>query len=218
MLHEPFMNGAINTPKEELSPTDLYQAVHHELVASALATRIAHETVPGRQGRLHGPGDADLPADPGPRRRRWPRWRPTTRNLLFGDVHTRGAYPGYMLRHFREHGIDLDITDEDREMLRHTVDFVSFSYYMSVCETADPAQNGRHRGQHLRRRAQPAPCRRATGAGRSTRSGLRIVANQFWDRWQKPLFIVENGLGARGRAGRGRRRARRCWTTTGSTT
>ena len=36
------------------------------------------------------------------------------RNLFFGDVHARGAYPGYMLRHFREHGIDLDITDEDR--------------------------------------------------------------------------------------------------------
>jgi 6-phospho-beta-glucosidase len=46
VLHEPFMSGAINTPKEELSPTDLYQAIHHELVASALATRIAHETMP----------------------------------------------------------------------------------------------------------------------------------------------------------------------------
>ena len=46
VLHEPFMNGAINSPKDELSATDLYQAIHHELVASALATRIAHETMP----------------------------------------------------------------------------------------------------------------------------------------------------------------------------
>jgi 6-phospho-beta-glucosidase len=46
VLHEPFMSGAISTPKEQLSPTDLYQSIHHELVASALATRIAHETMP----------------------------------------------------------------------------------------------------------------------------------------------------------------------------
>ena len=49
VLHEPFMNGAITSPKEELTPTELYQAVHHELVASALATKIAHETAPGAQ-------------------------------------------------------------------------------------------------------------------------------------------------------------------------
>jgi 6-phospho-beta-glucosidase len=62
------------------------------------------------------------------------------KNLFFGDVHARGIYPGYMLRFFRERGIDLDITDEDKELLTHTVDFVSFSYYMSLCETADPAR------------------------------------------------------------------------------
>ena len=45
-----------------------------------------------------------------------------------------------MLRYFREQGIDLHITDADRELLGHTVDFVSFSYYLSVCETATSAR------------------------------------------------------------------------------
>ena len=66
VLHEPFMSGGIDTPKDRLSETDLYQAVHHELVASAVATRIAHEIDPRCQGRLHDPGHADLPVDAAP--------------------------------------------------------------------------------------------------------------------------------------------------------
>jgi 6-phospho-beta-glucosidase len=166
VLHEPFMSGAINSPKEGLSPTDLYQAIHHELVASALATRIAHETT-----------EADH------------------KNLFFGDVHARGTYPGYMLRYFGERAIELDITDEDRELLQHTVDFVSFSYYMSICETADPAPKIKGGGNLFG--GVPNPALKASDWGwQIDPVGLRIVANQYWDRWQKPLFVVENGLGA----------------------
>ncbi len=50
--------------------------------------------------------------------------------LFFGDVQCRGAYPGYMLRYFRDQGIDVVITDEDKHILKQTVDFISFSYYM----------------------------------------------------------------------------------------
>ena len=46
VLHSPFMSGGIVTPKEELSLSELYQAVHHEFVASALATKLAHEIMP----------------------------------------------------------------------------------------------------------------------------------------------------------------------------
>jgi len=117
------------------------------------------------------------------------------KNLFFGDVHARGTYPGYMLRYFRERGIDLDITDEDRELLEHTVDFVSFSYYMSICETADPARRAKGGGNIFG--GVPNPALKASDWGwQIDPVGLRIVANQFWDRWQKPLFVVENGLGA----------------------
>lgn len=49
ILESPFMSGGIRTPKEELSKSQLYQAIHHELVASALATKIGHEIDPGFQ-------------------------------------------------------------------------------------------------------------------------------------------------------------------------
>jgi 6-phospho-beta-glucosidase len=194
VLHEPFMSGAINSPKEQLSPADLYQAIHHELVASALATRVAHETTPeAKVGCMVlalptyplSPDPADVVAV----------MEADHQNLFFGDVHARGTYPGYMLRYFRERGIELDITDEDRELLQHAVDFVSFSYYMSLCETADPAREAKGAGNIFG--GVPNPTLQASEWGwQIDPAGLRIVANQFWDRWQKPLFVVENGLGA----------------------
>jgi 6-phospho-beta-glucosidase len=118
-------------------------------------------------------------------------------NLMFSDVHTRGAYPGYALRYFRENGIELQITDEDRELLAaHTVDFVSFSYYMSICETGDPAKRLAGAGNIMG--GVPNPHLPASEWGwQIDPVGLRVILNQFWDRWGKPLFIVENGLGAR---------------------
>ena len=97
------------------------------------------------------------------------------------------------------------------------MDFVSFSYYMSVCETATAARTDDIEGNIFGGVSNPTLPASDWG-WQVDPVGLRVVANQYWDRWQKPLFVVENGLGARGRAGRGRRRRRRCWTTTGSTT
>ena len=139
VLHEPFLSGGINTPKDQLPRSALYQAAHHELVASALATRIAHEMIPGAKVGCMILSMPTYPLTPNPDDV-VAVMEAEHQNLMFGDVHTRGKYPGYAMRFFRENGIELDITDSDREILQNTVDFVSFSYYMSVCETADPAR------------------------------------------------------------------------------
>jgi 6-phospho-beta-glucosidase len=195
VLHIPFGSGGINTPKDQLSPSDLYQAIHHELVASALATRIAHEMMPEAKVGCMVISMPIYPLTPNPDDV-VAVMHADHANLMFGDVHTRGAYPGYALRFFRENGITLDITDEDREILRNTVDFVSFSYYMSICETADPALKTKGQGNIMG--GIPNPTLEASEWGwQIDPQGLRIVLNQFWDRWQKPLFIVENGLGAK---------------------
>ena len=68
------------------------------------------------------------------------RWATHLENhgwLFFGDVQARGYYPTYMNRYFKENNIELTITDQDREDLKETIDFISFSYYMSCCGTAD---------------------------------------------------------------------------------
>ncbi len=195
LLHAPFMSGGISTPKEQLGEAALYQAMHHELVASARATRIARELAPNAQIGCMVLSMPIYPLTPSPQDM-VAVMEADHANLVYGDVHTRGAYPGYFLRTLREKGIELQITDQDREDLTHTVDFVSFSYYMSIAETADPAKKVAGAGNIMG--GVPNPTLEASEWGwQIDPVGLRIVLNQFWDRWQKPLFIVENGLGAK---------------------
>ena len=117
------------------------------------------------------------------------------KNDFFGDVHVRGYYPGYMKRYFRENNIEIKFEPGDEEILKNTVDFVSFSYYMSICETADPAKQTKGKGNLMG--GVPNPYLEASDWGwQIDPKGLRYVLNYYWDRYQKPLFIVENGLGA----------------------
>ena len=195
MLHLPFMSGGINTPAEQLSDADLYQAMHHELVASARATAAARELAPGAQVGCMILAMPTYPLTPDPADV-LAALQAEQANFAFGDVHVRGTYPGYFLRALREKGVELNITEQDREDLKNTVDFVSFSYYMSTCATGDPARGERGEGNILGGVANPTLPASEWG-WQIDPTGLRVVLNQYWDRWQKPLFIVENGLGAR---------------------
>lgn len=195
VLHNPFFAGGIEVPRNEIDEAELYQAVHHELVASSLATSAAHATDPDNKVGcmvLAAPRYGFTP-DPADQRKTQSE---AQRDLVFGDVHVRGEYPGYFRRLLREKNIRLDITHTDREALKDTVDFVSFSYYMSVCESADPDGKQTKEGNVIGGVANPYLPDTEWG-WQIDPVGLRIVLNDFWDRWQKPLFIVENGLGAK---------------------
>lgn len=194
LLHAPFMSGGIGAPQSELAEQDLYQAMHHELVASALATKVAREIAPNVKIGCMVLSMPVYPLTPAPVDA-LAVLDVEHANLVYGDVHTRGRYPGYFLRTLREKGVELDITTEDREILTNTVDFVSFSYYMSIAETASEHRETGE-GNILGGVENPALEKSEWGWAIDP-IGLRLVLNQFWDRWQKPLFIVENGLGAR---------------------
>ncbi|MCJ1708280.1 glycoside hydrolase family 1 protein [Microbacterium sp. VKM Ac-2923] len=195
LLHAPFMSGGIPIPEGGVPEQQLYQAMHHELVASARATRIAREVAPEAKVGCMVLSMPIYPLTPSPDDAR-AVMDADHGNLVYGDVHTRGAYPGYFLRTLREKGIELEITDADRDDLTNTVDFVSFSYYMSIAETADPAKRAEGEGNIMGGIANPT-LEASEWGWQIDPVGLRLVLNQFWDRWQKPLFIVENGLGAR---------------------
>lgn len=195
ILNSPFMSGAINTPKSELTEQALYQAIHHEMVAGALAVKAAHEIdAANRVGCMLlsipvyplTPDPSDVIA----------AMRENHQNEMFAEVQVRGKYPGYMRRLLHEKNITLDTLPDDAEILKNnTVDFISFSYYMSVCATADPEKNIRGEGNLLG--GVPNPClKQSDWNWQIDPQGLRYVLNELWDKYQKPLFIVENGLGA----------------------
>ncbi|QMM53544.1 6-phospho-beta-glucosidase [Enterobacter sp. RHB15-C17] len=191
-LHAP-MTG-VGLP-ETSSKAEVYQAIHHQLVASALAVNACHEIVPeGKIGNMLLGGlvypltcKPDDVLEALQENRTW---------QFFGDVQCRGAYPGYMLRFFRDNGIQLDVTDADREALKSTVDFISFSYYMTGCVTTDEELNQQARGNILSMVPNPHLASSEWG-WQIDPVGLRTLLNVLWDRYQKPLFIVENGLGAK---------------------
>ena len=189
ILHFPILAGIMNTTDKQ----DLYQAIHHELVASARVTKIAHEVDATNKIGCMILAMPRYPLTPNPDDV-WAALDAAHDDFTFGDVHCRGTYPGYVLRKLREAGIELNITEQDRIDLRNTVDFVSFSYYMSVCESATDTTRGP--GNLIG--GVPNPTLAASQWGwQIDPVGLRIILNEYWDRWQKPLFIVENGLGAR---------------------
>ncbi|MCI1897844.1 MAG: 6-phospho-beta-glucosidase [Enterobacter sp.] len=191
-LHAP-MTG-VGLP-ETSSKAEVYQAIHHQLVASALAVKACHEIIPDAKIGNMLLGGLVYPLTCKPEdvlealqeNRAW---------QFFGDVQCRGAYPGYMLRFFRDNGITLEITDADREALKATVDFISFSYYMTGCVTTDEELNQQARGNILSMVPNPHLASSEWG-WQIDPIGLRTLLNVLWDRYQKPLFIVENGLGAK---------------------
>ncbi|QHM74688.1 6-phospho-beta-glucosidase BglB [Mixta theicola] len=191
-LHAPFTG--VGLPGDS-SKGAIYQAIHHQLVASALAVKACHEIIPDAKIGNMLLGGLMYPLSCKPEdvfatlqeNRSW---------LFFGDVQCRGAWPGYMLRFLREQQIELEITEEDRLALRETVDFVSFSYYMSGCVTTDEELNQKARGNILSMVQNPhLTC--SEWGWQIDPIGLRTLLNMLWDRYQKPLFIVENGLGAK---------------------
>lgn len=195
ILHNPYLSGGILTPKEQLSKSDLYQAIHHELVASALVTKMAHEIDPDNKVGCMVIGIPSYPLTPNPDDV-IANMEQDRHNLYFTDVQARGAYPKYLNRYFKENGIQIQMEEGDEEILKNSVDFISFSYYMSTCGCADPDAHPQAAGNIIPGVANPY-LRSSQWGWQIDPKGLRYLLNQFYDRYQKPLFIVENGLGAR---------------------
>ena len=195
ILNSPFMSGGIATPKEELTESQLYQAIHHEMVASAAAVKLGHEINPECKIGCMILSMPVYPLSPDPNDV-IKAMEESHQHDMFTEIHVRGEYPGYMKRYMREHNIEVKFAPGDEEILKNTVDFISFSYYVSVCATADEAKNIRGEGNLLG--GVPNPTLKASEWGwQIDPQGLRYILNYFWDKYRKPLFIVENGLGAR---------------------
>lgn len=195
ILHQPFMSGAIMTPKDQLSKQDLYQAIHHELVASAKAVALAHRVDPACQVGCMILAVTIYPLSSNPDDI-IEVMKLDNDMYLFADVQAKGEYPYFAQRVFEENDIHLEITEDDRAALRSTVDFVSFSYYSSNCASADPSK-GEPTGSNMTTNLKRNPYSKVTEWGwQIDPQGLRYTLNRLYARYGKPLFIAENGMGA----------------------
>ena len=194
-LHSPFSGAGLVFEKEDNQEQIKYQATHHELIASALATKIAHEVNPANQVGCMLAGGNFYPWSCKPEDV-WAALEKDRENLFFIDVQARGAYPSYTRRLFKEKGITVEMAPGDTEILKNTVDFVSFSYYASRCASAEMNEHNSSAANIVKSLKNPHIQASEWGWGIDP-LGLRITMNMMYDRYQKPLFLVENGLGAK---------------------
>lgn len=115
---------------------------------------------------------------------------------FFTDVQVRGKYPNYQLKFMERNNLNIEITDEDKEILkRGTVDFIGFSYYSSSIEIADPTDEEKSEGNEIKGYKNPL-LKSSEWGWQIDPVGLRITLNWLYDRYDIPLFVVENGIGA----------------------
>ena len=171
-----------------------YRCLHNQFVASARVVRLAHEIDPTLQVGCMVASMYNYPLTCNPADVRAAQAQNQMSFLFAGDVMVRGAYPGYARRYFAEHGIELAVTPEDQvELAAGTVDFYSFSYYMTNCAGTDP--NAEQTAGNLVSGLKNPYLRASEYGWQIDPTGLRVLLNDLWDRYQVPLMIVENGLG-----------------------
>ena len=171
-----------------------FQSLHHQFLASALAVKMAHEINPDYQVGCMVAGGAFYPYTPNPEDVLKAQ-KDMRMNYFCGDVHVFGEYPYFTNRWFEEMGIAIQAKEKDAQILKEgTVDFYSFSYYMSTCSTNDPEVEKANGNAVV---GVKNPYIKSSDWGWQIDSkGIRYLLNDLYGRYHLPIMIVENGLGA----------------------
>ncbi|WP_055668750.1 6-phospho-beta-glucosidase [Desnuesiella massiliensis] len=191
----PFRPAGIKFKDNENKEQVCYQAAHHQFIASAKAVKLGHEINPDFKigcmilypliyPETCNPKDVQVANEA------------MNKHYFFSDVQVRGYYPNYMTRYFEINNINIKMEAEDEEILRDgCVDYIGFSYYMSLVINSKPEQENTTSGNVLGGLKNPYLIASDWG-WQVDPEGLRISLNNLYDRYQIPLFVVENGLGA----------------------
>jgi 6-phospho-beta-glucosidase len=173
-----------------------YQGLHHQFVASAKVVKLAHEKYPQFKMGNMTLFATSYPYTCNPDDVLLNQQNMRKMNWFTSDIQVRGYYPSYSKRFFEENGIVIRKEPGDDEILREgTVDFFTFSYYMSVCQSADPEVNAKVGGNLVGGVSNPY-LKASDWGWQIDPKGLRYTLNEIYDRYQIPLMVVENGLGA----------------------
>ncbi|WP_066187840.1 MULTISPECIES: glycoside hydrolase family 1 protein [Gracilibacillus] len=186
---------SIQTEEDKYQPT--FQAYHHQFVASSLAVKACHEIIPEAQIGCMIIYTPVYAYDSNPQNVMHALQEERLFNNFCADVQVRGEYPAFIKRYFKKYDIELDIHDGDLELIKeHTVDYIAFSYYMSRTEKVEKTPEEQTQGNIMA--GVNNPFLEASDWGWEIDPiGLRVSLNELYDRYRKPLFIVENGLGAK---------------------
>ncbi|MHA6529839.1 glycoside hydrolase family 1 protein [Paenibacillus sp. BAC0078] len=187
IVHESFNHLGIAEDVVDDLASAKYQGVHNEMVACGLVTKYAKSLDSDLQIGMMLCGGPAYPATSKPEDV-FATVRNNQMEYFFSDVLMRGYYPGYAFRYFHDNNITVEFAEGDEEALRNTADFMSFSYYYTRIFDAESLKNktGPYRNFEL-----PAN----SWGWTIDPTGLRTMLNLFYDRYQCPIYITENGVG-----------------------
>ncbi|MCB2359535.1 glycoside hydrolase family 1 protein [Clostridium estertheticum] len=190
-----FMGGGIIVDEKENTDEIRFNALHHQFIASAKAVKLGHEINPNFKIGCMIAYMCTYPNTCNPDDILLAQKKDQISNMLCGDIQVRGYYPSFAARYFEEKGIRIVMEEGDEEILKEgCVDFYSFSYYMSTVESADPTVEVVE-GNLLGGVKNPY-LESSDWGWQIDPKGLRWSLNNIYDRYQIPLMVVENGLGA----------------------
>ncbi len=196
LLHLPFIGAGLVFKEGDNRKQIQYQAAHHQLVASALAVKACHELIPNAQIGCMLAAGSTYPYTCNPNDV-YDAMEKDRESFFFIDVQSRGEYPGYAKRFFKDNDLTIEMEKEDAAFLKnHTVDYIGFSYYASRTTSTDPEVLKQITSGNVFGSIENPYLEKSEWGWTIDPKGFRITANQLYDRYQKPLFVVENGLGA----------------------
>lgn len=183
-----------NYPKDKVKED--FQLLHNEFVASARAVKRAHQIDSNYVvGCMIAGGPSKYPLTCDPKDVLLTQHMLQENTYYSSDVMVRGEYPFYAKRIWDKYGIELDCTLEDVEDLKNgCVDMITFSYYSTGCATTH--EYTEKAGGNLDMGPKNPYLKYSEWGWSLDPEGLRYSLNEFYARYQKPLMIVENGLGA----------------------
>lgn len=171
----------------------IYQAAHHMFVASAEANKLCHEIIPDAKIGCMLSLSNIYPYNCDPQAV-FETMEIRRKSLFFSDVMIRGYYPGYIKRVWKEEGVELQTEEGDLEMMRqYPSEYLAFSYYKTTTHEAGKPSFFDTGGET----STPNPFLKTSDWGwQIDPLGFRYTLNEIYDRYQVPVFPVENGLGA----------------------
>ncbi|MCM3032975.1 glycoside hydrolase family 1 protein [Niallia sp. MER 6] len=190
----PYNGGGLITDRFENIDQAIYQALHHQFIASAMAVKLCREINPDAKvgcmlARLETYPETCNPQDV------LKTLKQEQMNFFYTDVQVRGYYPNFIKEYFKENNINIIMEETDEDLLlQNKVDYISFSYYMSLVESAGP--HGERAPGNLFSGLKNPYLESSDWGWQIDAVGLRVTLNKLYDRYQVPLFVVENGLGA----------------------
>ncbi len=194
IIHESFNHLGIPSDSVDNLKQAKYQGVHHELVACARATKIAREINPDFQIGMMLLAELAYGKTPKPEDQMAALKLNQMEQYFFSDVLMRGYYPKYAFRFFLDENINIIFEENDEKDLKNTADFLTFSYYYTVVTGQEIYEKGQR--ENYKRFAKNLDLPENDWGWSFDPVGLRYTLNVLYDRYQRPIMVVENGSGS----------------------